>query len=75
MSSHLNIACFGHERMEINLELLSLSGQIIRETKFKSEQGLQIQLEIPFEIPNGEYLLRFTNGSSAESKNITILRK
>ena len=75
VSSHLNIACFGHERMEINLELLSLSGQIIRETKFKSEQGLQIQLEIPFEIPNGEYLLRFTNGSSAESKNITILRK
>jgi hypothetical protein len=75
VSNNLSIVCLGNNNKEINLQLLSLSGQILKETKFKSEQGLQIQLDIPFDISDGEYVLRFNSGTDIETKKLIVQRK
>jgi len=71
----LNIQCnSGSKNDKYQLKLLSLDGKLIKETNFNSQEGLQIMLDMPLDIPNGPYLLHFSNKLYSKSYQISVIR-
>ncbi len=56
------------------LIISDLQGKEIKKTKFKPEAGAQYIIEIPSEIPNGEYLLKVLGAKFQHSEKIIIER-
>ncbi|MDQ3141652.1 MAG: T9SS type A sorting domain-containing protein [Bacteroidota bacterium] len=59
---------------EFKIRLMSLEGKVLKESKFYYEAGLQIILDIPRHIVEGQYILNLENKSKIYNMKILIER-
>ncbi|MBK6574397.1 MAG: T9SS type A sorting domain-containing protein [Saprospiraceae bacterium] len=56
-----------------NLELSDLSGTVLHTSKFQPQQGAQYFMELPSEIPNGEYVLKIQGEEFSQVEKIVVI--
>ncbi|MEO6189603.1 MAG: T9SS type A sorting domain-containing protein, partial [Saprospiraceae bacterium] len=59
---------------DYQLQLLNLSGQIIKATRFRPLAQMQYMISIEDEIPDGEYIISIKGSAFVQSEKIVLAR-
>ena len=52
----------------------NLSGKVLHTSHFNPQQGIQYFMEIPTDLPNGEYIFKIQGKEFQQAEKIIILR-
>lgn len=74
VSSHLYLLSRIGDQSKVILELFDLSGKVLHTSHFNPQLGTQYFIEIPTDLPNGEYILKIQGKEFRQAEKIIILR-
>lgn len=74
ISSHLYLLSRIGDQSKVILELFDLSGKVLHTSHFNPQVGTQYFIEIPTDLPNGEYILKIQGKEFQQAEKIIILR-
>jgi len=74
VSSHLYLLSKIGDQSKVILELFDLSGKVLHTSHFNPQLGTQYFIEIPTDLPNGEYILKIQGKEFQQAEKIIILR-
>lgn len=74
VSSHLYLLSRIGDHSIVTLELFNLSGKVLHTSHFNPQHGTQYFIEIPTDLPNGEYILKIHGKEFQQAEKIIILR-
>lgn len=74
VSSYLCLLSNIGDPSKFNIEIKDLSGRTFHTTFFNPQQGSQYIMELPANLPNGEYILHIQGKGYSQAEKITVLR-
>ncbi len=74
VSNHLYLLSRTGEQSKVTLELIDLSGKVLHTSHFNPQLGTQYFMEIPTDLPNGEYIFKIQGKEFQQAEKIVIIR-
>ena len=74
VSNHLYLLSRIGDHSIVTLELIDLSGKVLHTSDFNPQLGIQYFMEIPTDLPNGEYIFKIQGKEFQQAEKIVIIR-
>ena len=73
-SDHIYLQSRISSSQDYHLGIYNLQGKELKITRFRPQEGVQFILDLPLEIPNGEYILQISGTEFNQSEKLIIER-